>query len=168
MVQFSALAGDRVQWRGKPTVCDMRCTFLSPERGTTAMSLFPDAYEGVYNSRRSTCGWQLYDAVGAQKGDRAASEQQMIENFRLFGAPNFLLITTPKTLGPYGISCGILGVHARLVFNSRRPGCLTWKRMWRCSSRPPCKWVSHNPRPFGRGSYLALRDRPCHMRNHSK
>jgi hypothetical protein len=30
-----------------------------------------------------------------------------MENFRLFGAPHFLLITTPKALGPYGVlDCG--------------------------------------------------------------
>lgn len=68
---------------------------------------FPTRYEGVYRNRRSTCGWQLYDAVGVVKGDRAASAAQMRENFRLFGAPNFVLITSPKALGPYGmLDCG--------------------------------------------------------------
>ncbi len=68
---------------------------------------FPTRYEGVYKSRRSTCGWALYEAVGVEKGDRAGSARQMMENFRLFGAPHFALITTEAELGPYGVlDCG--------------------------------------------------------------
>lgn len=81
---------------------------------------FPARYDGAYKERRSTCGWQLYDAVGVAKGDRAGSARQMMENFRLFGAPNFLLVTSPKALGPYGLlDCGafvtavLLGLEAR-------------------------------------------------------
>jgi nitroreductase len=81
---------------------------------------FPMKYEGAYQTRRRKCGWQLYEAVGVPKGDRAASAQQMRENFRLFGASNFLLITTPKALGSYGaLDCGafvtavLLGLQAR-------------------------------------------------------
>lgn len=81
---------------------------------------FPERYDGPYAERRRACGWQLYDAVGVEKGDRAGSARQMMENFRLFGAPNFLLVTTPKALGPYGVlDCGafvtaiLLGLQAR-------------------------------------------------------
>lgn len=81
---------------------------------------FPARYEGAYKERRSTCGWQLYEAVGVRKGDREASARQMRENYRFFGAPHFLLITTPKALGAYGVlDCGafvtavLLGLEAR-------------------------------------------------------
>ncbi|WP_299934688.1 nitroreductase [uncultured Pelagimonas sp.] len=81
---------------------------------------FPSAYEDEYKARRRECGWQLYEAVGIEKGDRVGSAAQMRENFRLFGAPHFLLITTPKALGPYGVlDCGafvtavLLGLEAR-------------------------------------------------------
>lgn len=68
---------------------------------------FPAAYTGVYKDRRSVCGWQLYDAVGVQKGDRAASTEQMAENYRFFGAPHVAVITAPKDLGAYGVlDCG--------------------------------------------------------------
>ena len=30
---------------------------------------FPAKYDGVYKERRRSCGWQLYDAVGVEKGD---------------------------------------------------------------------------------------------------
>lgn len=81
---------------------------------------FPARYEGVYRERRRTCGWQLYDAVGVRKGDREASARQTRENFRLFGAPNYLLITTPKDLGAYGVlDCGAYVTAVMLALQAR-------------------------------------------------
>lgn len=73
--------------------------------GTTAPAPdmpWPDGYPGIYGDRRRACGFQLYDAVGIEKGDRAASARQMMENFRLFGAPHVAIVTSPNALGPYG------------------------------------------------------------------
>lgn len=68
---------------------------------------WPSGYPGVYGERRRECGWQLYDAVGIEKGDRAASAQQMLENFRLFGAPHVAIVHSPEALGAYGaMDCG--------------------------------------------------------------
>jgi len=68
---------------------------------------FPARYKGAYQDRRRTCGWQLYQSVGIEKGDRAASGRQMLENFRLFGAPHVAIVTTPVDLGAYGVlDCG--------------------------------------------------------------
>ncbi len=68
---------------------------------------FPDAYRGEYLARRRECGYQLYDAVGIERGDRARSAAQGRENFRFFGASHFALITTERDLGIYGaIDCG--------------------------------------------------------------
>ena len=68
---------------------------------------FPKRYAGVYKTRRSTCGWQLYNAVGVQKGDREGASQQMAKNYEFFGAPHVAIITTPKDLGAYGVlDCG--------------------------------------------------------------
>lgn len=86
---------------------------------------FPAAYEGVYKARRSTCGWQLYDAVGVQRGDRAGSARQMRENFRLFGAPQFLLVTTPRALGAYGVlDCGAYVTAVLLALEARGAGAI--------------------------------------------
>ncbi len=76
--------------------------------GTPAPDLpFPTSYSGVYQDRRRTCGWALYEAVGVERGDRAASARQMMENFTLFGAPHCAIITSPKELGAYGaLDCG--------------------------------------------------------------
>ncbi|MCR9127427.1 MAG: nitroreductase [Rhodobacteraceae bacterium] len=63
---------------------------------------WPSGYSGIYQERRRTCGWQLYEAVGVQKGDRAGSARQMMQNFALFGAPHVAIVTSPAELGPYG------------------------------------------------------------------
>lgn len=68
---------------------------------------FPAAYRGEYLARRRECGYQLYGAVGIERGDRVRSAAQGQENFRFFGAPHFALITTERDLGTYGaIDCG--------------------------------------------------------------
>lgn len=68
---------------------------------------FPTKYEGIYKDRRRVCGFQLYDQVGIEKGDRAASAKQMMENFRFFGAPHVAIVTSDRALGEYGVmDCG--------------------------------------------------------------
>lgn len=69
---------------------------------------FPTAYTGVHQERRRESGWQLYGAVGIQKGDREASTAEGMKNFALFGAPHVAIITTEADLGVYGaIDCGL-------------------------------------------------------------
>ncbi|WP_146346833.1 nitroreductase [Phaeobacter marinintestinus] len=68
---------------------------------------FPTSYSGVYQSRRRSCGWALYRAVGVGKGDRGASAREMMKNFELFGAPHVAIVTSPTELGAYGaMDCG--------------------------------------------------------------
>ncbi len=63
---------------------------------------FPTGYTGAHRDRRRTCGWQLYEAVGVEKGDRAGSAKQAMENFNLFGAPHTAILTSTRELGAYG------------------------------------------------------------------
>lgn len=68
---------------------------------------FPTSYSGPYQERRRECGWSLYEAVGVERGDRAGSARQMMENFSLFGAPHCAILSSPAELGPYGaMDCG--------------------------------------------------------------
>jgi nitroreductase len=68
---------------------------------------FPREYRGVHLERRRECGFQLYEAVGVAKGDRAASAKQGMENYRLFGAPHAMVVTCDEALGVYGVlDCG--------------------------------------------------------------
>ena len=69
---------------------------------------FPAGYSGVHQQRRRESGWQLYEAVGVERGDREASFLQGLRNFELFGAPHVAIITTEQELGVYGaIDCGL-------------------------------------------------------------
>jgi len=68
---------------------------------------FPREYHGVYLERRRACGFQLYESVGIARGDRVASARQTMENYRLFGAPHAMIVTTDEALGVYGVlDCG--------------------------------------------------------------
>ncbi|SDE20481.1 nitroreductase [Ruegeria marina] len=68
---------------------------------------FPTGYSGVYQDRRRSCGWALYEAVGVEKGDRQGSAAQMMKNFSLFGAPHCAIVSSPAELGGYGaMDCG--------------------------------------------------------------
>lgn len=68
---------------------------------------WPREYAGIYLERRRACGFQLYDAVGVRRGDKAAYARQTMRNFQLFDAPHVAIITSEEALGVYGaIDCG--------------------------------------------------------------
>lgn len=68
---------------------------------------WPDAYPGATGDRRRACGYQLYEAVGIARDDRAARNAQSLENFRFFGAPHVAVIHSESDLGAYGaLDCG--------------------------------------------------------------
>ena len=62
----------------------------------------PAEYTGVYLERRRECGFQLYKAVGVERGDKAGYAKQTLENFRLFGAPHVAILSSDPGLGVYG------------------------------------------------------------------
>jgi nitroreductase len=63
---------------------------------------WPKKYSGAYSERRRTCGFQLYDAVGIEKSDRAGRMAQMLRNYAFFDAPHVVILHSPAELGPYG------------------------------------------------------------------
>ncbi|MAM62678.1 nitroreductase [Maritimibacter sp. UBA3975] len=68
---------------------------------------FPEGYTGHHRNRRRACGWQLYEAVGVEKGDREGSAREMMKNYDFFGAPHVAMISSGRELGTYGaIDCG--------------------------------------------------------------
>lgn len=71
---------------------------------------FPQHYTGVRQERRRAQGWQLYEAVGVERGDREASMRQSLRNFELFGAPHVAIITIAAELGTFGAVDG--GIYA--------------------------------------------------------
>jgi nitroreductase len=85
----------------------------------------PSAYTGVYQSRRRTCGFGLYESLGIARGDRAGAQRQALENFKLFGAPHVALVTTPAELGAYGaIDCGAWAANFMLAATAEGLGCI--------------------------------------------
>jgi nitroreductase len=80
---------------------------------------FPERYEGVAKERRFECAMDLYDSLGIERGDRAASGAQAMKNFEFFGAPHLAVFTTERALGPYGaIDCGVYLGHFLLAAQS--------------------------------------------------
>jgi nitroreductase len=68
---------------------------------------FPREYRGVYLDRRRESGFQLYNTLGIERGDKAAYTKQAMENFNFFGAPHVAIVTTDEALGVYGaVDCG--------------------------------------------------------------
>lgn len=68
---------------------------------------FPSDYRGAHLARRRASGFQLYEAMGVPRGDRTASAALALRNFDFFGAPNVLVLTTCRELGPYALlDCG--------------------------------------------------------------
>jgi nitroreductase len=75
----------------------------------------PAEYRGVYRERRRESGWQLYEAVGVERGDREASARQALENFRFFGAPHVAIVTTDAIHDVYGALDSGLYVNSFLL-----------------------------------------------------
>ena len=94
---------------------------------------FPQAYEGVYAARRRESGWQLYEAVGIAKGDRAASAVQMMKNFEFFGAPHVAIVSTTAVDGGAAADDG---VGPAVVGGSGRSDGPTPASTWLVSGEP--------------------------------
>ena len=68
---------------------------------------FPREYTGVYLERRRESGFQLYNALGIPRGDKAGYARQALQNFNLFGAPHVAIVHSDEALGTYGaVDCG--------------------------------------------------------------
>lgn len=79
----------------------------------------PREYAGVYLERRRACGFQLYDAVGVSRGDKAGYIRQTGRNFRLFDAPHVAIVTAEEALGPYSVAdCGAYVANFMLAATS--------------------------------------------------
>lgn len=80
---------------------------------------FPRKYAGSYDLRRREVGGQLYHSLGIEPADRVAAQLAMQENFRLFGAPHLVIVSSDRDLGVYGaVDCGIFAAHFMLAVQS--------------------------------------------------
>ncbi|XVQ06459.1 nitroreductase [Spirillospora sp. CA-255316] len=84
----------------------------------------PREYAGVFRERRRACGFALYNAVGVERGDKAAYRRQTLRNFALFDAPHVAILTTEDALGVYGaVDCG--GYLANFMLAAKSHGVAT-------------------------------------------
>ncbi len=82
---------------------------------------WPREYRGVHLQRRRDAGFSLYRALGIGRDDGRARQRQLLENYRFFGAPHMLLVTTDEALGPYAyLDCG--GYVANFLLAARAHG----------------------------------------------
>lgn len=69
---------------------------------------FPREYVGAHDDRRKACGAALYEALNIARDDRQARNEQMLQNYALFGAPHCMLVFCHESLGFYGgVDCGL-------------------------------------------------------------
>ncbi len=67
----------------------------------------PQEYRGVYRTRRREAGYALYRSLGIEREDHEGRRRQLLENYRFFGASHVAVITSDRSLGPYGaVDCG--------------------------------------------------------------
>ena len=85
----------------------------------------PREYHGVYLQRRRESGWQLYESLGIERGDRVASAAQALENYRLFEAPHVAIVTVDARLGTYGaVDGGLYLAHFLLAAEALGIACV--------------------------------------------
>ena len=97
---------------------------------------WPKQYTGEYQARRRVCGYQLYESLGIAREDRKSRAEQMMQNFKFFGAPHVAIITTESDLGPLWGN-GLWWVHSIV-----RIGCARARGSISCSSF--CNWLCTN------------------------
>ncbi|MEM6682877.1 MAG: nitroreductase [Pseudomonadota bacterium] len=61
--------------------------------------IYPPKLHEPYRSRRFDIGERLYETVGIARDDKAARQQQMLQNFAFFGAPVGLFIVIDRRMG---------------------------------------------------------------------
>lgn len=99
--QVHLLSGDDTAALGKRLIDHVATSSEAPDIPG------PERYDGVYQDRRRACGFALYNAVGLERDDKEGRVRQMLQNFRFFGAPHTAIVTSPTTLGTYGVmDCG--------------------------------------------------------------
>jgi len=62
--------------------------------------IYPHPLPEPYNTRRFDTGMELYDALRIKRSDKERRQEQLLENFRFFGAPVGLIFTLDKIFVP--------------------------------------------------------------------
>ncbi|WP_163337429.1 nitroreductase [Desulfopila sp. IMCC35008] len=76
----------------------MEKSFRAGNKGEKDYDYYPQDWQPPYKGRRTSCGKQLYDALGIDRQDRERRMDQWIANYRAFDAPVMLLFFIDKSL----------------------------------------------------------------------
>lgn len=71
---------------------------LSGERGTPSYRYYPKEFREPYLSRRRKVGWDLYTALGIQRGESEKMARQHAKNMTFFDAPVGIIFTIDADL----------------------------------------------------------------------
>lgn len=76
----------------------MESAFRSGKKGVKDYNYYPQKWVPPYKNRRTSCGRQLYDALGIERQDRTRRMDQWAANYRAFDAPVMLLFFIDDSL----------------------------------------------------------------------
>ena len=81
-------------------LCDAVCDAFDNERGEhdSEIRYYPEKWFEPYISRRRKIGWDLYQLLGIEKGERDKTHRQHRRNFQFFDAPVGLIFTIHRDL----------------------------------------------------------------------
>jgi len=88
---------------GKPMNQLMKAAIESAREGIEEepeYPIYPHPLPPPYSTRRFETGMGLYDALGIKRSDKERRQEQLLENFRFFGAPVGLIFTLDKIFVP--------------------------------------------------------------------
>jgi len=85
--QVAVVSGEARQALGQK----LETAFRSGYESKKDYTYYPNEWVEPYTSRRRACGFQLYDTLGIDKGDRQGRLDQWAANYRAFDAPVMLL-----------------------------------------------------------------------------
>lgn len=71
---------------------------FQPEERRTEYEYYPSEFFEPYAARRRKVGWDLYNLLGIERGDKGKMREQQRRNFEFFGAPTGLIFTIDRRL----------------------------------------------------------------------
>lgn len=71
---------------------------FQPEERRTEYEYYPTEFFEPYAARRRKVGWDLYNLLGIERGDKGKMRGQQRKNFEFFGAPTGLIFTIDRRL----------------------------------------------------------------------
>ena len=69
------------------------------QQPVSAFKPYDIGFVGDFRERQISCAVELWNAVGIERGDKAARHELFLDNWRFFGAPHVAFISMPLNMG---------------------------------------------------------------------